>query len=126
MPVALSEDLRNRVVSARLSGMKVSEICKIFSVDDNSVYRWLSRYHATGRCSARAVGGAKPSSITDDAKFLAFIELHAHSTLRQMADAWDGEVSVFALSRKLKKLGITRKKRPLTTASGMKLNGKPS
>jgi hypothetical protein len=41
-----------------------------------------------------------------------------------MAKLWDGEISDRTISRALKKIGFTRKKRPMGTANGMKANGK--
>jgi arginine repressor len=53
---------------------------------------------------------ADRSIIKADAAFIAFAEVHTHSTLAQMSAAWGEEISQMSLSRKLKKLGITRKK----------------
>jgi transposase len=119
MPKSYSDDLRKRVVEARLSGMLVREICATFSVDDNSVYSWVNRYRETGSYSSLRRGGCRPCTIAADAKFRAFAEAHVYSTLTQMAAAWDDEVSIFAISRTLKKLGITRKKRPTATVNAM-------
>jgi transposase len=41
-----------------------------------------------------------------------------------MAKLWDGQISERTISRALKKIGFTRKKRPMATASGMKPSGK--
>lgn len=120
MPKAISDDLRKRVVEARLSGMSVREVCAIFSVDDNSVYNWVNRYRKTGSYSSFRRGGVKPCTIKDDEKFRIFVEANAYCTLKQLSEKWDDEVSVFALSRKLRKLGITRKKRPTVTVNAMK------
>jgi len=120
MPKAYSDDLRKRVVEARLSGMSVQEVCILFSVDDNSVYNWVNRHRKTGSYSSLRRGGVKPCTIKDDEKFRSFAEANAYCTLKQMAEVWEDEVSIFALSRKLRKLGITRKKRPTATASATK------
>ncbi|MET0155758.1 MAG: hypothetical protein ABW189_06625 [Rickettsiales bacterium] len=66
------------------------------------------------------------SVIKDDEKFPAFAEAHAHSTLTQMSQAWEGKASIFALSRKLKKLGITRKKERSATKSVTRPSAKNS
>lgn len=119
MPKAYSDDLRKRVVEARLSGMSVKEVCALFSIDDNSVYNWVNRHRETGSYSSFRRGGVKPCTIKDDEKFRAFAEANAYLTLAQMAEKWGDEVSIFALSRKLRKMGITRKKRPTATANAM-------
>ena len=117
-----SEDLRERVVEARLSGMKVSEICRVFQVDDNSVYRWVARYRDTGSVSAKRRGSGRPSKIEDMEKFEAFARAHAHCTLAQMQAKWEGEVSLMCLSRALKRLNWTHKKNRHTTANATNRN----
>jgi transposase len=42
----------------------------------------------------------------------------------EMAKLWDGEISDRTLSRALKKIGFTRKKRLTATANEMKSNGR--
>ncbi len=121
-----SEDLRYRVVKARLSGQAVSEIAKTYQVDDNSVYRWVNRYKKTGSVAAKKRGGGRPSKIRDIAKFEAFAKAHAYCTLKQMQAKWEDDVSEMCLSRALKRLGWTRKKSRLTTANATKLSEKPS
>lgn len=113
MPKSYGEDLRVRVIAARQGGMPVEEVSTLFSVSRDCVYRWTSRYEDTGKSSALQRGGMKKSKITDEEKFVKFVEVHAYSTLKQMQQAWDGEVSMMAISRMLRKLGITRKKRPM-------------
>ncbi len=98
-----SEDLRLRVVKARLGGKSVSDIVAMYEVDDNSVYRWVERYEATGSVAARPRGSGRKPKIRDMAKFEAFARAHAHSTLAQMQAHWEEEVSLMCLSRALKK-----------------------
>jgi len=105
-----SEDLRLRVVKARLGGKSVSEVVALYEVDDNSVYRWVARYEATGSVAARHRGGGRKPKIEDMVKFEAFARTHAHSTLKQMQAHWEEEVSLMCLSRALTRLGWTRKK----------------
>ena len=122
----LSNDLRLRVVKARLSGMRVKDIVQQFSVSSSSIQRWVQRYRETGSFDAKKRGGAKPSKIDDMKKFEAFAKAHAHCTLKQMQSAWEEEVSLMCLSRALKKLGWTRKKSKPTTANATSRNAKPS
>ena len=121
-----SEDLRLRVVKARLGGKSVSEIVTLYDVDDNSIYRWVERYEATGSVAARQRGSGRKPKIQDMAKFEAFARVHAHSTLKQMQAAWEDEVSLMCLSRALKRLGWTRKKSNTTTANATKRSARPS
>jgi transposase len=109
---SMSEDLRGRVVEARVSGGSVAEVASRFSVSQDSVRRWVQRFEETGSISAMQRGGRKPSKIMDMEKFEAFARAHAHSTLTQMQAAWEEEVSLMCLSRALKRLGWTHKKSP--------------
>jgi transposase len=120
-----SDDLRQRVVEARLSGMPVREISAIYDVDDNSVYRWVSHYQSTGSYAAKQRGKGRKPKIVDMEKFEAFAKAHAHCTLKQMQAKWEDEVSEMCLSRTLKKLGWTHKKSKPATANAMKPSEKP-
>jgi hypothetical protein len=51
---------------------------------------------------------------------------HGDKTQVEMAKLWDGEISDRTISRALKKIGFTRKKRLMAIASGMKSSGKLS
>ena len=121
-----SEDLRKRVVEARLCGRSVSEIVALYQVDDNSVYRWVSHYKETGSHAPKKRGTGRKPKIADMEKFEAFAKAHAHSTLTQMCARWEGEVSEMCMSRTLKRLGWTRKKSKPTTANAMKRSAKSS
>lgn len=110
MPKAYDKDLRVRVVEAYRSGKKAKEVAEIFKVSVQCVYRWDEIEKRTGDLKPLYKAGDR-SKITDDEKFIEFAKAHAHSTLSQMAAAWEGEISIFCLSRKLRKLGITRKKK---------------
>ena len=116
MPRALSTDLRRRVLDDYRNRLSAREVSKRYHVSIPCVYRWAAIESATGSLKPLYRSGGR-ASIPDDAKFLRFMEGHAHSTLLQMQAAWEGPVSIHALSRKLKKLGLTRKKRPSDTSS---------
>lgn len=126
MPKALSEDLRKRVVSARLSGMSVAEVCLRFSVDDNSVYRWVKQYEESGSLSSHQGSDGRPFKIQDMKAFEAFVKVNAHCTLKQMAQRWEDEVSEMCISRALKRLGWTHKKSIAATGNVMRRSAKPS
>ena len=121
-----SNDLRERVVKARLSGRSVSEIVELYQVSTNSVYRWVSQHQKTGSVSPKQRGGYKKSKIDDLERFEEFAKAHAHSTLSRMKEQWGEDVSLMCLSRTLKRLGWTRKKNKPTTANATKKSAKPS
>ena len=121
-----SNDLRERVVKARLSGLSVAEVMARYSVDDNSVYRWVAQYKETGSFLPKRRGGYKKPKIEDMEKFGAFAKAHAHSTLTRMKEQWQEEVSEMCLSRTLKRLGWTHKKNKRTTANVTRSSAKRS
>lgn len=64
--------------------------------------------------------------ITDWEKFREFASSNGEKTQVEMAKLWDGEISSRTISRALNKIGFTRKKRLMATASGMKPSAKLS
>ncbi len=121
-----SNDLRQRVVDARISGMTVDDVSTTFQVSKDSVYRWVKQHKNAGSISPKKRGGYKKPKITDMEKFEAFAKAHAHSTLTRMKERWEDEVSEMCLSRTLKRLGWTRKKNKRTTASAMRVSANHS
>src|SRR5918997_6640751 len=64
--------------------------------------------------------------ITDWEEFRAFAKTHGDKTQVEMAQLWHGDISDRTISRALKKIGFTRKKRLTATKNGMSQNGKRS
>ncbi len=58
--------------------------------------------------------------ITDWEKFREFAQVHGDKTQAEMAQLWEGEISDRTISRALKKIGFTRKKRLMVTEKEMK------
>jgi transposase len=121
-----SEDLRQRVVDARVSGMATSEVARLFQVSEDSVNRWTKLHRTRGDVAPKQRGGYRPAKISDMAKFEAFAHAHAYSTLTRMKEAWEGEVSAMCISRALKRLGWTRKKNKRTIANATRKSAKIS
>jgi transposase len=127
MPRAFSEDLRKRVVAVRRSGKNAAEVAAMFGVSRQCVYRWDEQERVTGSLAPgydRVTG--RLSKIKVDGKFEAFARAHMHATLKQMADRWEAQVSEMSMSRALKKLGWSRKKRPINTKKRTKKAGRAS
>lgn len=121
-----SDDLRERVVKSRLSGKGAVEVAEIFDVSKDCVRRWVIRYQETGSYGSAKRGGTKQPKIRDMAKFAEFVQANTHCTLKQMKEKWEDELSEMALSRALKKLGITRKKTPPSTTNATRKSVKLS
>lgn len=118
MAQAYSYDLRQKVLSAIDNGMKKSEASRVFSMSRNTIDLWLERRDQTGDCQARC--GYQTGSghqITDWDKFRAFAKEHGDKTQTEMAQLWGNSISQRTISRALKRIGFTRKKRRRVTVS---------
>lgn len=120
-----SLDLRHKVIDAiELDGLKKSEASALFQISRNPIDLWLKRKAATG-CLEPTVRVASPAEkkIQNWEVFRAFAEQHRSKTQAEMAEIWTEDVSRRTISRALKTIGFTRKKRPTATSSAMKQNG---
>jgi transposase len=119
MGKAISEDLRLRVLRMYRDGSTAAEVSVHFGVCERSVYRWDALEKATGTLASGRVRSGRHSKIVVDARFESFVQATAHKTLQAMADYWnqqaEEQVSQMAMCRAVKKLGYTRKKRPIAT-----------
>jgi len=137
MPKPYSYDLRQKVIQAiKLDGLKKSEASLLFNISRNTIDLWLKRQAETG--DFQALPNLPPGNghkITDWEKFREFAQVHGDKTQVEMAKLWEEPISDSeallrsadrTISRALKKIGFTRKKRPMATRNGMKLNGRHS
>ena len=126
MPKPYSYDFRKKVIEAIvLDGWKKSEVSQLFNISRNTIDLWLKRKAETGDYQALP-NQPKGNShkITDWEKFREFAVVHGDKTQAEMAQLWHGEISERTISRALKKIGFTRKKRLMVTEKEMKPNGK--
>lgn len=128
MAKAYSYDLRQKVIQAiELDGMKKSEASQLFNISRNTINLWFQRKAETGDVQVKPRATASPKKkIADWEKFGAFIKKHEHKTQAEMAQLWEGNLSSRTSSRALQKLGLTRKKRPMGIANGIKQNAQSS
>jgi len=113
------------IQAIQLDGLKISEASLLFNISRNTINLWLKRQAQTGNFEAlpnKPLGNGH--KITDWEKFREFACEHGEKTQVEMAKLWDGQISDRTISRALKKIGFTRKKRPMATESGMKPSGK--
>jgi transposase len=123
-----SEDFRQAVIRAiELDGLKKSEASQLFNISRNTINLWLQRKDTTG--SLKPIphqGGVQPTTkITDWQQFEAFVKAHGDKTQKEIAQQWDGEMSQRTISRALRKIGYTRKKRPTAITNATKQNEQP-
>lgn len=121
MPAPYSYDLRKKVMDALDAGGKPSAVAARFQIGKRTVHGWRKRRKETGDFHSKKLGNkGYGDKITDWDAFESFAQRHHHMTQAEMAEAWEGEISRQTISRALKKIGFTRKKRPMAIRSGMR------
>ena len=120
MSAPYSYDLRQKVIQAIDNGMRKSEASRVFALSRNTIDLWLKRRDTTGEFQAHT-GYQKGSrhKITDWDSFREFALAHGELTQAEMADIWEKKVSRHTISRGLKKINFTRKKRRMAIEKEM-------
>jgi transposase len=112
---AYSLDVRERVVRAVDQGYSRTEISKLFSVSSATLKRYLKRRRETGHLHARPIPGRPPQKRVPLCEGLV-AQLEAHpATLEMHCQCWEQatgvRVSTSTMSRAIRRLGWTRKKK---------------
>jgi transposase len=122
MPKPYSSDLRERVLRACARGkLSRAKIAVMFQVAESTLYRWLETWRSEGRREAKPhAGGPEPrldAAALDELK--AIVAEVNDLSLAEYATKLQERAGVTAsgptVSRALKKLGLPRKKAPLST-----------
>lgn len=123
-----SDDFRQKVMQAiELDGLKKSEASRLFHISRNTINLWCQRKAATGDVKPKPRPASQPDrKINDLEQFRAFVKRHGDKTQSEMAQLWDTEVSQPTISRALKQIKYTRKKKRMAMSNAMKLNAPPS
>jgi transposase len=113
--MALSIDLRKRVIAAVDAGMRITDASKSFQVGRKVIYSWLNLRKETNSIAPKS-GYQKGHShkIVDWEKFKEFVKDHQHLTSAKMIIEWEKITNVHmsesVILRALKKIGYTSKK----------------
>lgn len=123
-----SNDLRRKVLHAiEVDGLPKSQVSQLFHISRNTINLWLHRKAETGDIQPKQrQTPPRAEKITDWEKFRAFVKTHGDKTQAEMAALWEGEISQRTISRALKKIGQSRKKKRTAIANGTKGNERPS
>lgn len=126
-----SEDLRMRVLASVDSGMSKMEASKTFKIARSTLDDWLKLRAQTGGVKANTTYRRnRPPVLEDTSQVHDFLKRQQHSTQPQMAVAWQQEtgqrLTAMTFCNTLRRLGYTRKKRAISTASDAKSNAPPS
>lgn len=128
MPKPYSYDLRQKVILAiKVDGLKITEASQLFNISRNTIGLWLKRLAQTGGFEAlpnQPLGNGH--KITDWEKFKEFVRTHGDKTQVEMSELWSEKISGRTISRALKKIGFSRKKKLMDIEKGTKRNAKNS
>jgi transposase len=122
---AYSKDLRIRVLDAVDGGEHREEIVRLFGVSPATIGRWLRRRRETGDVAARPSPGRTRricSSVEEQRALWVQLEARPEATLEEHRELWERErgvrVSLATMSRAIRRLGWTYKKRRWEPPSG--------
>lgn len=113
-----SLDLRTRAVDALDRGLSRAEVVETFQVSLPSLKRWLKSRRETGDLSPCPATGGPDLSIPpqQEADLRAQVAAAPDARLADHAAQWNAthgtSLSASTLGRAIRRLGITRKKRP--------------
>jgi transposase len=116
MPRAYSQDLRERVLDAAHQGLTHGAVATRFAVGESTVRSWLRRERLTGsRASRPHPGGRSKLGPTGEAVLQELVAERNERTLAELAQGLRERtgigVSVMAVWRACKRLGLRRKKK---------------
>ena len=124
MGKAYSYDLRTKVIEAIDRGMKKTEASRIFNLSGNTIDLWLKKRQLTGDYQEKkGYQKGHTRKIKNWEKFKEFVIKHGRKTQGEMSEAWHEEISPRTISRGLKKIGFTRKKRLTVIKNDLKKKG---
>ena len=131
MGAPYSQDLRVRVLAAVESGMNKMQVHKTFGISRSTMDDWLRLHEQTGSVTPNTTyRRGKAPALGDESAFAAFAQSHHHSTLEQLALAWQEgggqQLSRMTFSRMLRRTGSTRKKRVTSTVNARPTSARSS
>lgn len=108
-----------------LDGMSQLQAATTFQISRSTINIWCQRKVLTGDCQAKPnLPPGNGHKITDWEKFKEFAKVNGDKTQVEMAKLWIGEISDRTISRALKKIGLTRKKKLMDTEKDLKRKDK--
>lgn len=120
MAHAYSLDLRVRALNLIEGGMSISRVSQILNISRPTLYRWIEQFEIAGATApSKSLPPPQMSKIKDWEKFKELVDNNGDKTQKELAQLW-GNVSQQTISRGLKKLGYTRKKKLIAIKSDVK------
>ncbi len=106
-----SVDLRKAAVAYKLSGHTLKETAEIFGVSKSAVDTWVKKYEKTGDLSNKPLNRSFKKINPEELK--VYVKEHPDDTQKEIAKVFD--CCNQAISKALKRNGITRKKKHFGT-----------
>ena len=127
---AYSQDLRERVLRAVDQGYQRDDIIKLFGVSRATIKRYLKQRRETGAVNVKPIPGRPPKKFAPlQAHLVAQLEAHPDATLEAHCQMWQEQqgvaVSTSTMSRAIKRVGWTRKKRRWVPLNATKRHEQP-
>ena len=113
MGAAYSQDLRDRILSARDRGMKTIQVARLFSVSPAWVRRVVQRRREHGELSPRPRGGVTVVKI-DVQRLRELVQQQPDATVRELHERLGIQCSQSAVDMALRRLNLTVKKKRST------------
>lgn len=110
-----SKDLREKAIKYVEQGGSIKDVCLLFEVSRSSFQRWRDMREQTGSLSPKS--RAKSPYKVDNEQLKAYISAHPDAYLNEIA--FHFKVTSPCISIALKRLKITRKKKPHSTKKEM-------
>lgn len=111
MPKPYSKDLREKLFAQLDSGMSITKASKIFRINRQTIYNWISIKEETGKLEAKSGYQRGHSHKIRDLEILEkFLLENPDKTLNQLSLLWSEKISGWTLGRWIRKLGYTYKK----------------
>jgi transposase len=124
---AYSMDLRAKVLRAVDQGYTREEVVKFLGVSQATIKRYLKQRRETGSVAPKPIPGRSPKKLGPlQAELVAQLQAHDDLGLEEQCGLWEQShgvrVSTATMSRAIKRVGWTRKKRRWVPASGGRKN----
>lgn len=111
--MAHSIELRNKALSYYEQCKNISKVAQAYQISRNTLYLWIKLKEQTGSLNHRVKG--QNACKLDNQKLAEYVTQHPDAYLHEIAQHFNCAKSTIFYA--LKRIGITRKKRPPHTKS---------
>jgi len=113
---AISVETRENIIGAKRRGEKIEDIIKWFNIGRRTIYNLIKRYKESGTCVPLPFTGRKTKIFTEEVKEKIRLKVKENPSITQegIIEELSLGVTQAALSKQMKKMGITLKKKQYT------------